>query len=73
VKTAHILGLTALALTAFAANSILTRMALTDTGIDPVSFTTLRIVSGAAVLWLIVRSRGRAAPASDSWLPALRW
>lgn len=71
MKPLHVSGVTALALIAFAANSILARMALTDTGIDPVSFTTLRIVSGAVVLWLIVRSRGRAAPASGSWLPAL--
>ena len=58
-----VLGLTALALSAFAANSILARLALTETGIDPVSFTTLRIVSGAVVLWLIVRAR---APAVES-------
>ncbi len=71
VKILQILGLTALALTAFAANSILARLALTETGIDPVSFTTLRLVSGAVVLWLIVRARARAVEASGSWLPAV--
>lgn len=43
--------LTALALLAFAANSILCRFALQDAAIDPASFTALRLVSGALVLW----------------------
>ena len=71
MKTLHVVGLTALALTAFAANSILARLALTDTAIDPVSFTTLRIVSGAVVLWLILRARARPVQSSAGWLPAL--
>jgi drug/metabolite transporter (DMT)-like permease len=71
VKTLHVVGLTALALIAFAANSILARLALTDTAIDPVSFTTLRIVSGAVVLWLILRARARPVSSSAGWLPAL--
>ncbi len=71
MKRVHVLGLTILALIAFAANSILARLALTETGIDPVSFTTLRIVSGGIVLWLIVRARAPAAESSGGWLPAL--
>jgi drug/metabolite transporter (DMT)-like permease len=71
VRVLHVAGLTALALTAFAANSILARLALTETAIDPVSFTTLRIVSGAVVLWLILRARARPARSSAGWLPAL--
>jgi drug/metabolite transporter (DMT)-like permease len=44
---------------AFAGNSLLCRVALKDTGIDAASFTTIRLVSGALMLWLIVRmSRG---------------
>jgi drug/metabolite transporter (DMT)-like permease len=43
--------LTALTLIAFAANSLLCRMALRADLIDPVSFTTLRLVSGAAMLF----------------------
>ena len=66
-----VLGLTALALSAFAANSILARLALTETGIDPVSFTTLRIVSGAVVLWLIVWARAPAVESSGGWLPGV--
>ena len=71
LKSLHVIILTVLALVAFAANSILARLALTDTGIDPVSFTTIRIVSGAVILWLIVRFRTRTTPASGGWWPAL--
>lgn len=53
--------LTALAMAAFAANSVLTRVALT-TGSDPFAFAALRVVSGATVLLVLVRSRG-AMPA----------
>ncbi|MEE4330728.1 MAG: DMT family transporter [Wenzhouxiangella sp.] len=49
--------LVALALIAFAANSILNRLALTDTAIDPVTFTTVRILAGALMLAAIVRLR----------------
>lgn len=63
--------LTSLALIAFAANSILARAALTETAIDPVSFTAIRIVSGALVLWLIVRARPGLADGRGSWGSAL--
>jgi drug/metabolite transporter (DMT)-like permease len=43
--------LTMLAMVAFAGNSILCRIALKHTGIDAASFTSIRLVSGAAVLW----------------------
>lgn len=43
---------------AFAGNSLLCRLALRQTEIDAASFTFIRIVSGAVVLWLIVRARG---------------
>ena len=48
--------LTVLAMIAFAGNSLLCRAALRDTNIDAASFTDIRILSGAVVLWLIVRS-----------------
>jgi len=61
------LGLpTLIAMLAFAGNSLLCRVALRDTTIDPASFTTLRIVAGALMLWLIVRLRSQALPASGS-------
>ncbi len=63
-----------LAMVAFAANSLLCRMALKNTGIDAASFTTIRIISGAAVLWLIVCARGIPDGLNGlmgSWLSAL--
>jgi drug/metabolite transporter (DMT)-like permease len=63
--------LTALALLAFAANSLLCRLALGSQSIDAASFTTVRIASGALMLWLIARVR---APAVErlplDWLSA---
>ena len=62
---------TTFAMLAFAGNSLLCRVALKDTGIDPASFTTIRLASGALVLWLIVRSRGAGAKPLGSWPSAL--
>src|SRR5882672_689966 len=63
--------LTLFAMTAFAGNSLLCRMALKHSGIDPASFTTIRIVSGAITLWLIVRVRGGTAGLLGNWPSAL--
>ncbi len=51
--------LTCLAILAFATNSILCRMALGDNTIDAASFTSIRLLSGAAMLTLILLSRNR--------------
>jgi len=56
---------------AFAGNSLLCRLALQQTAIDPASFTTLRILSGALTLWLIVRLRSSSHSAAGSWPSAL--
>ena len=56
---------------AFAGNSLLCRVALRDTGIDAASFTTIRLASGALVLWLIVRMRRGGASGGGSWPSAL--
>jgi drug/metabolite transporter (DMT)-like permease len=56
---------------AFAGNSVLCRIALRETGIDAASFTTIRLASGAVVLWLIVRFFRRAQAGGGSWLSAL--
>ena len=66
--TAHTLALTALAMLAFAGNSLLCRQALQHSGIDPASFTSVRLTSGAVVLWALVRWRGQR-PAGD-WASA---
>lgn len=63
--------LTLLAMTAFAGNSLLCRLALRDTSIDAASFTSIRIISGALGLWLIVRMRGGTHSVSGSWFSAL--
>lgn len=52
--------LTLMALVAFAANSILCRLALRHGEIDPVSFTAIRIAAGAIVLVALVWLRGIA-------------
>jgi drug/metabolite transporter (DMT)-like permease len=58
---------TVVAMLAFAGNSLLCRVALRDTAIDPMSFTTLRIAAGALVLWAIVRWRDGRVPVAGSW------
>jgi len=59
------------ALLCFAANSVLCRMALRVSHIDPASFTTIRLAAGAATLSLLVHiGRGAAMP-RGSWLAAL--
>jgi drug/metabolite transporter (DMT)-like permease len=52
---------------AFAGNSLLCRVALKDTGIDAASFTTIRLVSGALMLWLIVRVTRGGRPGRGNW------
>jgi drug/metabolite transporter (DMT)-like permease len=64
-------SLTVLAMLAFAGNSLLCRAALTDTAIDPASFTTIRLVSGALVLWLIVNARRGSHAGRGSWPSAM--
>lgn len=62
--------LTAFTLVAFAANSLLCRMALGGHLIDPVSFTTVRLVSGALALISISRVVAGSRPprrATGSW------
>ena len=48
---------TTLALFAFAANSLLSRMAFVENAIEPLPFTLIRIMSGALLLALLVRPR----------------
>jgi drug/metabolite transporter (DMT)-like permease len=55
---------------AFAANSLLCRLALQQPLIDPASFAAVRLVSGAIVLALIVRLRAGGARAPADWLAA---
>lgn len=52
---------------AFAANSLLCRMALGQEMIDAASFTTIRIIAGAVTLVLIVAFRGRPTTSQPNW------
>jgi len=63
--------LTCIAMVAFAANSLLCRLALRDTAIDAQSFTTLRLASGALTLWMILRLRSGGPRPGGSWPSAL--
>jgi drug/metabolite transporter (DMT)-like permease len=65
----RIMLLAALAMVAFAGNSLLCRLALRTTTIDPATFTLVRLVAGAAILWIIVRMRG-ARGIKGSWQSA---
>jgi len=51
--------LTSLALIAFAANSVLCRLALGNEAIDAPSFTGIRLVSGAIALFIILTIKGK--------------
>lgn len=62
--------LTTLAMLAFAGNSLLCRLALRETAIDPASFTAIRLVSGALVLCLLLAVRRPRRPLAGSWLGA---
>ena len=59
-----------LALLAFAGNSLLCRAALNGTAIDAATFTTMRLASGALMLWGIALLRSHATRAG-SWPAAL--
>lgn len=65
--------LTTLTLIAFASNSVLGRAALGDRSIDAASYTSIRLISGALVLYLIVHLNrtGSRSGARGSWWAAL--
>ena len=58
----RLIAICALTLCGFAANSLLTRRALGPGLAGPASFLALRLISGAAMLWLLSRGRPRAGP-----------
>lgn len=61
---------TALAMLAFAGNSLLCRLALRDTALDPASFTGVRLLAGALTLWLLLRLGSQPAKKGGSWAGA---
>ncbi len=62
--------LTAITMIAFASNSILCRLALAHGVIDPISFASVRILSGAAALWIVSAALRRKSRPHGSWLSA---
>jgi len=64
------IGLTVVAMAAFAANSVLCRLALAHGSIDPATFTFVRITAGAAMLWCIVAFTSRSRQVQGSWRAA---
>jgi drug/metabolite transporter (DMT)-like permease len=71
LPAARVVALTALAMAAFAGNSLLCRQALSGTDIDAASFTTIRLLSGALALWLLVMLTTRRARLGGNWSSAL--
>ncbi|MGB5733653.1 MAG: DMT family transporter [Thiohalocapsa sp.] len=72
MQRSRLIALTAFAMIPLAANSWLCRAALRDTAIDAASFTSVRLISGAAMLWLLLRLTGRARVAGEgSWPSAI--
>ncbi len=63
--------LTSLTLVCFASNSLLCRAALGPRRIDPATFTSVRLSSGAVVLVLLLAVGRRTRPAGGSWLSAM--
>jgi len=64
--------LTALAMIAFASNSVLNRLALGQKTIDAVSYTTIRLISGAIMLFVIANLQKQKGQLTlrGSWLSA---
>ena len=69
---------TSFALVAFAANSVICRLALGEAVIDPASFTAVRLISGGLVLGLVVALQSRSRPLGGpkikltlGWAPAM--
>lgn len=63
--------LTFITLLAFAANSVLNRLALAHSGIDALLFTVIRLLSGALFLALLMFIRRRAQTLGGNWPSAL--
>lgn len=69
-STLRTLVATGLAMTAFAANSVLCRLALGPPDIDAAGFTAIRLVSGAVTLLAVARSSGRrrSGQSQGNWI-----
>jgi len=50
-------------MSAFAANSVLTRLGVALYGMDPMDFAAIRVAAGGLMLWALIGLRGTARPA----------
>src|SRR5438552_19138028 len=67
---ARVVLLAALTLSCFAANSLLARRALGGALAGAAAYTAIRLLAGAAVLWVIARGRS-VTPGEAGWRSAL--
>lgn len=67
MSPARVFALTTLSMLAFAGNSLLCRLALQQSHLDAGSFTSIRLVSGALVLWLVARKFRGDQTGSGNW------
>lgn len=67
------ISLTGLAMFAFAGNSVLGRLALDNEAIDPVSFSIIRLISAAIMLYLLIAAnkQSNVSMSYGSWRSAL--
>jgi len=70
MSATRIVVLTLLTMFAFAGNSVLCRIALKHTNIDAASFTSIRLISGAIVLCIIVKFFRRGSKGRGNWISA---
>jgi drug/metabolite transporter (DMT)-like permease len=66
----RLIALTTTAMLAFAANSVLCRLALKTTSIDPTTFTSIRLLAGALMLGAIMLARSHSIARSGNWISA---
>ncbi|WP_407278350.1 DMT family transporter [Aromatoleum evansii] len=71
MTSVRIASLTLVTMIAFAANSVLCRLALQHTSIDPASFTVIRLVSGAVMLAILLQWRRQVPGKAGNWGSAL--
>lgn len=67
MSSLRIFGLTLLAMIAFAGNSLLCRVALKQTSLDPASFTSIRLISGALILYLLASTSHKNRSGAGNW------
>ena len=72
MRSSRVILFTTLAMIAFAANSLLNRLALGQSTIDAVSYTAIRLISGAVMLFIIasLQKKGSEPVLRGNWISA---